>query len=202
MTSPEPAPRVGLLGGTFDPPHLGHLIVAELARTDLGLDEVRFVVAGQPWMKRGTSSGDHRVAMTELATAGNGAFAVDRREVDRDGPTYTVETLEQLRDHEPGTLWTFLLGEDAAASVPQWHRGAEALALARFVVVTRPGSRVDLGRAPFDQMDGLDVPPIGISSTDLRARVRRGASIRYQVVPEVETYVRAHDLYRTQERDA
>lgn len=186
---------MGLLGGTFDPPHVGHLIVAEVARVALPLDEVRFVVAGEPWMKQRTSPGAHRVRMVELAAAGNPCFSVDRREVDREGPTYSVETLEQLHDEEPDTSWYFLLGADAAESLPEWHRGDEALQLATFVVVPRPGSRVEPDEAPFDGLEWLEVPPIGISSTDLRRRVREGASIRYQVAPDVERYVHEHELY-------
>lgn len=187
---------MGLLGGTFDPPHLGHLVVAECARVALELDEVRFVVAGAPWMKAESATGPQRVAMTRLAADGHQRFRVDDREVRRDGPTYTVETLTELHSEEPGTAWWFLLGADAAANLDRWKRPEDCLELATFVAVTRPGHTLDLSGPLRGRLRLLEVPAIGISSTDLRWRFARGDAVRYQLPATVERYVREHGLYR------
>jgi nicotinate-nucleotide adenylyltransferase len=189
--------RVGLLGGTFDPPHLGHLIVAEAARVDLDLDEVRFLVAGDPWMKSTASPVLDRIAMTELAVADHDAFDVDDRETRRDGPTYTAETLDELHREEPDCTWFFLLGADAAEKLPQWHRAADAVARATFVAVGRPGYELTLTGELLRDVVRLDVPHIGISSTDLRRRAREGTSLRYLVPASVERYIGEHGLYRS-----
>lgn len=195
MTSPDTRRRVGLLGGTFDPPHLGHLVAAEEARVSLELDEVRLLVAGDPWMKRTVSAAEHRVRMAELAVADHDALGFDAREARRDGPTYTADTLEELRDEAPDTAWFFLLGADAAQKLGDWRRVDAALALATFVVLTRPGYAP---RPPADldgRVEPLEIPPIGISSTDLRRRFREGRAVRYQLPRAVERYVREHGLY-------
>ena len=132
--------RIGLLGGTFDPPHLGHLVAAETARDVLGLDQVWWLVAGQPWMKGDETPVEHRLAMAQAAVAGDDAMVVDDREARRDGPTYTADTLAELREEHPGAAWTFLLGTDAAASLPQWERIEQAIELADWAVVSRPGA--------------------------------------------------------------
>ncbi|MDQ3931697.1 MAG: nicotinate-nucleotide adenylyltransferase, partial [Actinomycetota bacterium] len=131
--------KIGLLGGTFDPPHLGHLVVAEIARVTLELAEVQFVVAGQPWMREDFSKAEHRLSMVQLAAEGNSAFRVNRSEVDREGPTYTADTLEQLTAEMPGVALYFLVGADAAAKMEDWRGVEKALELATFVAVTRPG---------------------------------------------------------------
>lgn len=186
---------MGLLGGTFDPPHLGHLVVAEVARTTLGLDEVRLLVAGDPWMKRSTSPVEHRVAMARLAVEDNDALVVDERETARPGPTYTAETLEELRSEEPDTDWWFLIGADALERLADWHRAADALRLATFVAVTRPGYHLDLSGGLLGDVVRLEVPLIGVSSTDLRRRVAAGEAIRYLVPRRVERYIRDRALY-------
>ncbi|MBW3662646.1 MAG: nicotinate-nucleotide adenylyltransferase [Actinobacteria bacterium] len=187
--------RVGLLGGTFDPPHLGHLVVAEEARIALGLDEVRFVVAGAPWMKRETSSPEHRVAMTVLAVRDRGGLTVDSREVEREGETYTMDTLEELHEEEPDAEWIFLVGADAAAKLDQWHRVDEVLEAASVVVVSRPGSAAALPETIEERVTRLDVTPIGITSTELRRRFGTGGATRFLVPDEVAAYVHAHGLY-------
>lgn len=183
--------EVGLLGGTFDPPHLGHLVVAEHARVLLGLDEVRLLVAGQPWMKDMITPADHRTAMVRLATADHDQVTVDDRETRRDGPTYTADTLEQLAGEQPDTRWTFLLGADAAARLDRWKRIDAARALARFVAVARPGHRLDAVQG----LSTLRVPLIGISSTELRRRFGDGGPTRYLLPTAVDDYVREHGLY-------
>ena len=135
--------------------------------------------------------------MAELAVADRDEVQVDARETERDGPTYTVDTLEDLRA-EGHTELVFLLGVDAAASLPKWHRGGDALALARFVVVTRPGYTLPDDVAADDRLERLEVPPLAISSTLLRARFATGAPVRYQLPDAVAEYAREHDLYGAQ----
>lgn len=187
--------RIGLLGGTFDPPHLGHLIVAEVARVRLELDEVQFVVAGAPWMKEEWSPAEDRLRMVELAIADTDAFVVNRTEVDREGPTYTADTLEELHSADPDCELFFLLGADAAQRLDEWKQIEQALDQATFVVVTRPGYTLDPHAPMTDRVRTLEVPQIGISSTDLRRRFREGDAVRYQLPDVVETYIRERQLY-------
>ncbi|MFP5308956.1 MAG: nicotinate-nucleotide adenylyltransferase [Actinomycetes bacterium] len=198
MDTPErPADRrVGLLGGTFDPPHLGHLVVAEEARDALGLDEVRLLVAGDPWMKDGESPAAVRVALCEAAVAHLPGVVVDDREARRTGPTYTADTLAELAAAEPGTAFTFLLGADAANDLPRWERAEEALALARFVVVARAGDTPAV-QALGHALARLDVPRVDVSSTDVRRRVAEGRSIRHLVPPSVRHEIEERRLYRS-----
>lgn len=184
--------RIGLLGGTFDPPHLGHLVAAQAALEELALDEVRLLVAGDPWQKRGTSPAVVRLELARLAVEDNDELVVDDRECRRAGPTYTADTLAALRDERPDDELVFLLGADAASRLPTWHRIDEALALARFVAVTRPGYEVpDL---PAD-VDLLEVPPLDVSSTQLRALAGRGRSLRYLTPEPVRRRVGEYGLY-------
>lgn len=189
--------RIGLLGGTFDPPHLGHLVAAECARVELGLDEVRLLIAGDPWMKSTVSSAEDRIALLRAAVDGASGLVVDDREVRRNGPTYTAETLEELRAEEPDVAWCFLLGQDAARAIPGWIRGDDALAQARFVVLTRPGHELDEAPDRVRALEHLEVPGLAISSTDLRRRYRDGAATRFQVPPAVDDLVRERGLYAT-----
>jgi nicotinate-nucleotide adenylyltransferase len=187
--------RVGLLGGTFDPPHVGHLVVAECARVELDLDEVRLLVAGDPWMKSTESSAEDRVALVRTAVRDAPGIEVDEREVRRGGPTYTADTLAELVAEEPDVAWYFLLGVDAAIDLPRWERGAEALDLATFVVVTRPGHGVEEAAAQVRALPQLVVPELDISSTGLRQRYRDGGPTRFQVPPAVDDLVRDLGLY-------
>lgn len=188
--------RVGLLGGTFDPPHLGHLVVAECARVELELDEVRLLVAGDPWMKSTISSPEHRVGMVVAAVADDPHLGVDDREVRRSGPTYTADTLAELRAESPDVDWYFVLGEDAAVGLPRWERVDEAFALARFVVVTRPGHSPPDPDALPGPIHHLEIPQLEVSSTGLRRRFATGRATRYLVPVGVDQYVREHQLYR------
>ncbi len=189
------ARRVGLLGGTFDPPHLGHLVVAECARVSLGLDEVRFLVAGDPWMKDRISPASRRVALARAAVAADPHLHVDDREVTRSGPTYTADTLEELVIEEPDTSWYFLLGADAANALDRWKRADDALALATFVVVPRPGHALEVAEPYRSKLLQLAVPFVDISSSDLRERYRTGAATRYLVPEVVDELVRGSELY-------
>jgi nicotinate-nucleotide adenylyltransferase len=196
--------KLGLLGGTFDPVHLGHLILAECAREQFELSEVRFLVAGDPWRKWDTrvSPAEDRVAMVRLAVSGNRSFVVAASEVERSGATYTVDTLRALRRRlAPADEIYFLLGQDALADMPLWREPAEIAALAHLAVAPREGGLK--GGEPATEERKLrlktltvDMPPVGISSTDLRSRVRSGKSIRYLVPAEVEAYIRDKGLYQ------
>ncbi len=193
---------VGLLGGTFDPPHLGHLVLGECARVQLGLDRVAFMPAGDPWRKAGrdVSAAGHRLAMTHLAIAGNPAFRLDEREVERLGPTYTVDTLRELHAQGMDDV-VLILGGDALADMPAWREPDVIAALARLAVAP---TGADAGeQAWLAAQIGLDAPPIvvempplPVSSTLVRERVREGRPIRYLVPEAVETYIREHGLYR------
>ena len=199
--------RLGVMGGTFDPIHHGHLVAAEEARWTFRLDEVLFVPAGRPWMKghRELADGEHRHRMTELATQGEEAFTVSRMELDREGPTHTVETLRQLRTERPEVDELFFItGADALADLPQWREPAEALELATFIGASRPGYDLDravaslaaeLGAAA-DRVQVLDVPALAISSSDIRDRVKDGRPFRYQVPDGVHDYIEEQELYR------
>lgn len=186
----------GILGGTFDPPHLGHLAAAETAYRQLGLTEVTFLPAGKPWQKAGSSvaTPSARWEMTCLAIAGVGYFAADDREILRDGPTYTADTLETFGPDEEILL---VLGADAALGIPTWARFEEVLD--RAVIAVAPRSGVDPGDvtgAVGSDVLWLDMPSIEVSGTTLRERVRSGRSIRFLVPDPVWTYVAEHDLYR------
>jgi nicotinate-nucleotide adenylyltransferase len=195
--------RLGLYGGTFDPIHLGHLILAESCREVCGLDRVWFVVTATPPHKRGERTPvSDRLEMARIATAGHPAFEVSEIEAGDDGPHYSYRTLERLTEERPGDELFFLIGADSLADLPTWRRPERVAELATVVVVNRPGiapdvlaETPDLGpnAKPFRI---VTIPPIGISSTDLRRRVGEGRSIRYQVPRGVEAYIAEHRLYR------
>ena len=190
--------RAGVLGGTFDPVHLGHLLVAEAARVSLGLDVVLFIPAGQPYFKAGqpVSDAGHRLAMVELAVASNPHFTASDIEVARAGPTYTVDTLTKLRDRSSGTDELFLLlGMDAVVDLDTWRRPDEIRGLCTVVGLARPGVDVpDEGLPGGTALD--DGPAVDISASDIRRRVAVGLSIRYMVPRPVEEYILRHRLYR------
>lgn len=195
--------RLGIMGGTFDPLHWVHLIMAEEARTRFDLDRVLFIPAGQPPHKPDyrVSSAEDRYAMTLLGTASNPAFEVSRIELDRQGPSYSVDTLAQLREtHGPDTDIHFILGADEALYLPSWHEVDKLPDLTRFLVAPRPG--FDLGelkaRLPaglYDAIDFLPMTPVDISSTEIRSRMASGRTIKYLVPDSVEAYIRKHRLY-------
>jgi nicotinate-nucleotide adenylyltransferase len=193
--------RLGLFGGTFDPIHLGHLILAEACRESCELDLVLFVVAGEPPHKRGDrTSVNHRLEMARLATAGHSSFEVSEIEAKRPGPHYSVETLAAIRQERPDDELFFLIGADSLVDLPLWREPDRICQLARLVVVNRPG--IDAPSSPSPATEAFSplfvtVPPIGIASSDLRRRLAEGKSIRYQVPKPVEAYIRANGLYRT-----
>jgi nicotinate-nucleotide adenylyltransferase len=185
---------IGLLGGSFDPVHHGHLIVGRVAAESLGLDELRFVPAREQPFKRGRHAAPaaDRAAMLELAVAGTPGFGIERLELDRPGPSYTVDTLLSLRAREPEAGLTLLLGADAAAELGAWHRAEELPGLARVVVFARPGAAVPGSRLVAAT---IEVPALEISATEIRRRVRAGQPIRYWVPDAVAEYVARHRLY-------
>ena len=191
--------RLGLYGGTFDPIHLGHLILAEACREACGLDRVWFVVAGAPPHKPGgrTDAG-HRLEMVRLAVAGNPAFEVSEIETNRPGPHYSVETLEAVARERPEDELSFLIGADSLVDLPQWREPETILRLAGLVVANRPGFEPPPIAAPSDArpIRQVTIPPIGIASKEIRKALLEGRSIRYQVPRAVEAYIAAHGLYR------
>ena len=184
--------RLGILGGTFDPIHLGHLVLGEAAREQLGLDRVLFVPAGTQWRKAGReiAPAEHRVAMVELAVGDNPAFEVSTVEVERAGPSYTADTLEELAE-TPDVELFLVLGKDAYEDLPNWVRPERIRELATLAVAARNGENVTV-EPPTVR---LEMPEIGISATDIRERVAAGRTIRYLVPAPVDAYIRNHGLY-------
>ncbi len=195
--------RLGVMGGTFDPIHYGHLVTAEEALQQFGLDGVIFVPTGRPWMKEHgvVSPAEDRYLMTVIATASNPLFRVSRMEVDRDGPTYTVETLRGLKA-ELGTETDlfFVTGADAVLEIFQWKDPGELFELAHFIAATRPGYDIAgfSAHAPYQHpgITVMNVPALAISSTDIRARVAASRPIRYLVPEGVKSYIEKAGLYR------
>ena len=194
--------RIGVLGGTFDPIHLGHLVAAEEARWQFDLDRVVFVPAGRPWQKPvGVTPPEDRYRMTVLATASNPAFAVSRLEIDHPGPTYTVDTLRRLRAEQPDdTRLYFVIGADAILQLLTWKEPDQVLAQAEFIAATRPGFDLDrlVSQVPgaAGRVHRMEIPALGISASDIRARAARGAPIRYLVPDSVARYIHEHRLYQ------
>jgi nicotinate-nucleotide adenylyltransferase len=201
--------RLGVFGGTFDPVHVGHLILAEQCREQGRLDLVVFIPAARPPHKP-----DHvitpfaqRVEMLALAIAGHHAFRIDELEKDRAGPSYTVDTLAELRQRHPGAELALLIGADSLRDFPTWYAPDRIVAQAELLVMARPGAALppttalaeEVGTSPAGglRIRLVDVPLIGISSTDLRRRVREGKSIRYFVPRAVEMYIADKQLYQT-----
>ncbi len=185
---------IGLLGGSFDPVHHGHLIVGQVAAETLRLTQLRLVPAREQPFKIGRhrAAPEHRAAMLDLAVAGTPGFAVERAELERPGPSYTVDTLRALQVREPGIELTLLLGADAAAELAAWHRAAEIPGMARVVVFARPGTPVP--DSPLVAA-AIEVPAIDISATEVRRRAREGRSLRYWVPDPVAEYISRHRLY-------
>lgn len=199
------ATAIGVLGGTFDPIHNGHLVIAEEARVRLQLDRVLFVPAqASPFkQQQRTTSATHRCRMIELAIAGNPAFALSRVDLQRPAPSYTVDTLRLLkREWGEGSQLYFIMGQDAIAGLLAWRAPAEIIRLARLVLMRRPGYAPDIqyleAQLPglHESLIILDSPELSVSSTELRWRVAMGWPIRYQVPDEVVRYIMAHHLYR------
>ncbi|HEU4754776.1 MAG TPA: nicotinate-nucleotide adenylyltransferase [Armatimonadota bacterium] len=196
---------IGLMGGTLDPVHYGHLLIAEQAREQYDLERVVWLPAGDPPHKEGEqrATQEHRYAMAVLATASNPHFYVSRLELEREGPSYTIYTLEHFQREYPGAELFFITGADTALDLLTWHRHAEVVRACRFLAAPRPGfdlSRLGEVLPPeyVSRILPLRAPVVDISSTEIRARVRQGESIRYLVPEAVEAYIHKHGLYTGQ----
>ncbi len=193
------AQRIGVMGGTFDPIHHGHLVAASEVAQVFTLDEVVFVPTGQPWQKddRKVSPSEDRYLMTVIATASNPRFSVSRIDIDRGGPTYTIDTLRDLRvERGDEAELFFITGADALAQIMSWQDVNELFALAHFVGVTRPGHRLTGDGLPEDNVSLVEVPALAISSTDCRQRVANGEPIWYLVPDGIVQYIAKRRLYR------
>lgn len=196
MTSAR-APRIGVMGGTFDPIHHGHLVAASEVAQSFDLDEVVFVPTGTPWQKDRVTESEHRYLMTVIATASNPRFTVSRVDIDRGGPTYTIDTLRDLAAERPGAELFFITGADAIAQILSWRDHDELWDLAHFVAVSRPGHVLDTEGLPSDDVSQLEIPALAISSTDCRRRVSERNPVWYLVPDGVVQYIAKHHLYRS-----
>lgn len=190
-------PRIGVMGGTFDPIHNGHLVAASEVARAFDLDEVVFVPTGEPYKKSGVTDAEHRYLMTVVATASNPMFTVSRVDIDRPGPTYTVDTLRDLHAQRPDAQLVFISGADAVQQIVDWKDHDGLWDLAHFVAVTRPGHALSITGLPERDVSLLEVPALAISSTDCRDRVRRGFPVWYLVPDGVVQYISKHHLYRS-----
>jgi nicotinate-nucleotide adenylyltransferase len=191
--------RLGVMGGTFDPIHHGHLVAASEVTSLFHLDEVVFVPTGQPWQKpaQEVTVAEDRYLMTVIATASNPRFHVSRIDIDRGGPTYTIDTLRELhRERGPETDLFFITGADALGNILTWRDADELFRLAHFIGCTRPGHRLTDPGLPDGQVSLVEIPALAISSTDCRERVRRGEPIWYLVPDGIVQYINKRGLYR------
>ena len=184
------------MGGTFDPVHHGHLVAASEVADHFGLDEVVFVPTGEPYLKPEATPSEHRYLMTVIATASNPSFRVSRVDIDRGGPTYTIDTLRDLKAQYPDADLFFISGADAIAQIVDWKQHDELWELAHFVAVSRPGHQVSISALPEGHVSWVEIPALAISSTDCRDRVERGSPVWYLVPDGVVQYIAKHQLYR------
>ncbi len=197
--APRRGARIGVMGGTFDPIHHGHLVAASEVAAEFALDEVVFVPTGRPWQKAQgeVTDTEHRYLMTVVATASNPRFIVSRVDIDRPGPTYAIDTLRDLRaERGESTELFFITGADALAQILSWKDADELFQLAHFVGVTRPGHHLSGDGLPAGRVRLVEIPALTISSTDCRQRARRGEPVWYLVPDGVVQYIAKHGLYR------
>ncbi|MEY4993088.1 MAG: hypothetical protein RIS82_210 [Actinomycetota bacterium] len=188
--------RLGIMGGTFDPIHIGHLVAANEVAAALDLSQVIFVPTGEPWQKQKVSPAHHRFAMTKLAIAGNSKFSISSVDIDRDGPTYAVDTVTDIQNLYPDAKLHFITGADSVADIFSWSRPERLLQLAKFIGVTRPGHNLAVPRGAEGSVSLLEIPALAISSTDIRSRVREGRPIRYLLPDSVVEYIETNRLYQ------
>jgi len=193
--------RLGVMGGTFDPIHHGHLVAASEVAAQYHLDEVVFVPTGAPSFKQDVdvTPAEHRYLMTVIATASNPRFTVSRVDIDRQKATFTIDTLRDIRRERPDADLFFITGADAIAQILSWKDVDELWELAHFVAVSRPGHVLSVSGLPEQDVSLLEVPALAISSTDCRSRVRRGFPVWYLVPDGVVQYISKHHLYRSVE---
>lgn len=194
--------RIGIMGGTFDPIHNGHLVAASEVAQHFGLDEVIFVPTGNPYQKTGVTPAEHRYLMTVIATASNPRFKVSRVDIDRGGKTYTIDTLRDLSRLLPDADLFFITGADAVAQILSWKDADQMFDIATFVAVSRPGHDLKVDGLDSEDVVCLEVPALAISSTDCRDRVRRGLQLWYLVPDGVVQYVAKSRLYTPAEVNA
>jgi nicotinate-nucleotide adenylyltransferase len=199
--------RIGVMGGTFDPIHHGHLVAASEVQAWFDLDEVVFVPTGEPWQKSGreVSAPEDRYLMTVIATASNPRFSVSRVDIDRGGPTYTIDTLRDLGASRPDTDFYFITGADALAQILTWRDADGVFELAHFVGCTRPGTTIDdatVDRLPGGKVTLIEVPALAISSTECRARASKGDPVWYLVPDGVVQYIAKRGLYPARQKSA
>ncbi|MCS7476284.1 nicotinate-nucleotide adenylyltransferase [Umezawaea endophytica] len=189
--------RIGVMGGTFDPVHHGHLVAASEVQARFDLDEVVFVPTGEPWQKtsRVVSRAEDRYLMTVIATASNPRFSVSRVDIDREGPTYTVDTLTDLKAEHPDADLFFITGADALEQIVSWRRASDVFDLAHFIGVTRPGYELNGQHLPKGAVSLVEVPAMAISSTACRARTASGLPVWYLVPDGVVQYISKRSLY-------
>jgi nicotinate-nucleotide adenylyltransferase len=200
VSDPVAARRVGVMGGTFDPIHHGHLVAASEVQAWFDLDEVIFVPTGDPWQKSDSvvTEAEHRYLMTVVATAANPRFNVSRVDIVREGMTYTIDTLRDLKAEMPDAELFFITGADALADIFTWRDADELFELATFVGCTRPGYTMDpetLAKIPSDKVTMVEIPALAISSTDCRERTAAGQPVWYLVPDGVVQYIAKHHLY-------
>ncbi|MFM5904410.1 MAG: nicotinate-nucleotide adenylyltransferase [Microbacteriaceae bacterium] len=187
--------RIGVMGGTFDPIHHGHLVAASEVASAFSLDEVVFVPTGEPWQKPQVTASEDRYLMTVIATASNPRFKASRVDIDRQGPTFTIDTLRDLRGLYPEAELFFITGADAIAQILSWRDVDQIWELAHFVAVTRPGHRLELPQHPQGAISTLEIPALSISSTNIRERVGQAKPVWYLVPDGVVQYIGKHRLY-------
>lgn len=189
--------RLGVMGGTFDPIHHGHLVAASEVAAAFKLDQVIFVPTGEPWQKPLVTNSEDRYLMTVIATASNPRFNVSRVDIDRDGPTYTVDTLRDIQATYPDADLFFITGADAITQILAWKDVDELWSAAKFIAVTRPGHAMQLpADAPTGAIEVLEIPALSISSTDVRHRAANSEPVWYLVPDGVVQYINKHQLYR------
>ncbi|MES2958744.1 MAG: nicotinate-nucleotide adenylyltransferase [Pseudomonadota bacterium] len=189
--------RIGLLGGTFDPVHNAHVALACIALDTLALDELRWVPAGDPWQKtRRITSNIHRLAMLKLALAGEPRFVLERCEIDRVGPSYTLDTVKALREREPDAQWFLVVGQDQFANLHTWHGWQELLSLVTLAIAARPGAaQLADAQVQAQAYQVLPLPSMDVAATAIRERVARGERVDHLLPPAVARYIGQHGLY-------
>lgn len=195
--TPQGRQRIGIFGGTFDPPQLGHISAAEQVANALSLDKVLFVPAGDPWQKSDVSSSQDRKQMVSLAIEGNPLFELSTVEIDREGPTYTVDTLQSLSVRYGDAELFFLMGDDAFAGIKTWKSWEKLPTFATLVVISRQGTYVDVPETLLASVNLCEVSALPISSTQCRELIHQGKSLEGLVPPAVAEYITEHRLYRS-----
>lgn len=188
--------RLGVMGGTFDPIHFGHLVAASEVAHAFGLEKVIFVPTGEPWQKQTLTAAEHRLKMTQIAIAGNPNFDISTVDIEREGPTYTVDTLKDIQRLNPDADLYFITGADAISQIMTWKNIDDLWPLAKFIGVTRPGHDLKVPKVANAEVSILEIPALAISSTDIRARVKAGKPVDYLLPDSVIEYIHNHDLYR------